>query len=179
MIARRGLSVVREPMIIGSFKLAREFAEFDPETGSLSCFQRERAELEARQAQMQGRYAHLEDSTLVFYRKDELLHLRIAVSDYCLDDEIESHLEKHWVGELIQASPLQLRTAVSRLAGGYRTFSLTRNGMVLVSLKYRTPIESVSPFDFTPFEDEDFDFLLFVHNVLSDPERRHDIWADR
>ncbi len=167
----------RTVAIIGSFKLAREFAEFDPETGSLKSFQKTGAELEAVQAQLQGMYGCVDDKRLVFYRKDGMLHLRVSDSDYTLDDSIESHLENNWVDRLIQESPQELRAALSRFAGGYRKFDLTRKGSALVSLKYKTPIESGSPFDFTSFEDEDFDFLLFVHNVLSDPERRRYIWG--
>jgi hypothetical protein len=34
-------------------------------------------------------------------------------------------------------------------------------------------------FDPTPFvEEEDFDFMWFIHNVLSDPARRESIWRD-
>lgn len=167
-------------MIIGSFQLAREFAEFDPATGSFESFQTERAEMEALRAQLQGRYEWLEDQLLVFYRNEGLLHLRIAQKDYCLGDDIESHLEKNFADGLIQSSPRKVRTLVSAIARGYRRFGLTKNATALVSLKYKTPIESASPFDFTPFvEDEDFDFLLFVHNVLSDPERRRNIWPER
>ena len=52
-------------MIIRSFKRAREFAEFDSDTGSLSPFQKEGAEMEGQQAQMQGRYEYLEDTLVV------------------------------------------------------------------------------------------------------------------
>jgi hypothetical protein len=86
-------------------------------------------------------------------------------------------LEKHPVDGLIQSSPQTLRPALSRLLGAYRTFSLTKKGAALLSLRYKSPIDSVSPFDFTMRDDEDFDFFLFVHNVLGDPERRRGIWA--
>jgi len=165
-------------MIIRCFERAREFAEFDPETGTLNCFEKEGAGMELFRGRMQGRYVWLQDKLLVFYRKDGSLHLRIAGRDYFLDGEIESRLQKNRVDGVVQAFPQKLCAAASRLAGDCRKFDLTKNGTVIVSLKYRSPIESVLPFDFTPFiEDEDFDFLLFVHNVLSDPQRRRDIWA--
>jgi hypothetical protein len=105
------------------------------------------------------------------------VHLRISASDYSLDDDVESHLEKNWIAGVIQALPPKARTALAFFPGGYHKFDLTKNGTALVSLKYKTPAVPVSAFDVTPFaEDEDFDFLLFVHNVLSDPERRRDIW---
>jgi len=164
-------------MIIRSFKRAREFAEFDSDTGSFSAFQKEDAEMEALQAQMQGRYEDLEDKLVVFYRKEGLLHLRVAANDYLLDDNIESQLEKHPADGLIQSSPESLRPFLSRLVGAHRKFSLSNNGTALLFLRYKSPIDSVSPFDFTMADDEDLDFLLFVHNVLSDPERRRGIWA--
>src|SRR5262252_6870464 len=156
-------------MIIRSFKRAREFAEFDPETGTLSCFEKEGAAMELFQARMEGRYEWLEDKLLVFYRKDGVLHLRIARRDYPLDEKTESRLEKNWIDGVVQASPQKLRAAASRLAGSCRKFDLMKDGSVIVSLKYESPIESVSDVPFTWFETEDFDFLLFVHNVLIDP----------
>lgn len=166
-------------MLLQSFTTAREFAEFDPQTGSLNRFLKEGAEMEALQAEMQGRYESVEKDLLVFYRQDALLHLRIAANDYAINEQTESRLRTSWTDRVIRrTSPPGLQSALTRLARSYSTFELIKNGTTLVTVRYPTPASSISAADFTPFvEDEDFDFVLFVHNVLSDPSRRAHIWT--
>jgi hypothetical protein len=49
---------------------------------------------------------------------------------------------------------------------------------LLVNFRYHLPVNEVPlSIDPTPFiDEEDFDFLLFVHNVLAQDERRHRVY---
>ena len=55
-----------------------------------------------------------------------------------------------------------------------RVFQLIQDGNSLVIFRYLPPDHEVAlEIDPTPFvEEEDFDFLLFVHKVLTEPGRR-------
>lgn len=57
-------------------------------------------------------------------------------------------------------------------------FQLLRNGNLLVNFKYPSMRPQIPrELDPTPFvEDEDFDFFLFVHNVLTQTGRRQRVY---
>lgn len=65
--------------------------------------------------------------------------------------------------------------AQARVEGGQikRQFTLEDDGRVLIRIDYEVPAPVVPPeLDFTQTHPEDFDFLLFVRNVLGNRERR-------
>lgn len=65
--------------------------------------------------------------------------------------------------------------AQARVEGGQikRQFTLEEDGKVLIRIDYEVPPPVVPPdLDFTQTHPEDFDFLLFVRNVLGNRERR-------
>ena len=61
---------------------------------------------------------------------------------------------------------------------GRRTLTLTNGGEVVLALSYaESELPPYIPPDLVPFTgEEDRDFGLFIHEVLSDPERRDRIW---
>jgi hypothetical protein len=96
----------------------------------------------------------LAGKTIVFFRQGDALHLRVDQSVIELNGDISVQYCR--VGE---THTLQV---VSR-----------RDGSALLRLDYTLPLNVVPVGeDPTPFvEDEDFDFGLFIANVVNNPER--------
>lgn len=128
-------------------------ASFDPSTGRLGVTETSIADDEIR-----GSYARVGDHLVVFYRGCEGLHLRVDDDDFVIDDNARSEL--------------------SETAAGNRRLALFRGSRRLRVVDYdvtdgQRGQQSESAIDTTPFvEDEDFDFCLFIHNVICNPERR-------
>ncbi|MER8105535.1 hypothetical protein [Kitasatospora sp. NPDC094016] len=135
-------------MLLASFDLFGRVADFEPATGELSP---ERA-IEPGQ-ETHGHYGALAGTVVVFYRDSDGLHLRVGVGE-C---RIESSAQ---VRHRIQEPECVLD--IDQVA----------------ELRYPVPSEWYGlENDLTPFvEAEDFDFGLFIANVVGDQRRVEGIY---
>ena len=142
-------------MILQSHASFDQLAALDPSLPSVQFLSRKHhPELTASIA---GSFALINEMMVSLYRIHGVLYFRIADQEFEVTDEISSTLETD---------------------GNNRKFRLLNRENVLVDLTYPIP-ESEIPLsiDPTPFvEQEDFEFLLFVHNVLTEPGRRNRVW---
>jgi hypothetical protein len=154
-------------MLLQSAERARDFARLDPDTGRIDFFSQDGELREQMQAGSSGRFSFVESALVAFYRDNRVLKLRIGDEEYVIDEGTSSRIAK---------SRNRLVTWLTR-SRRRNQFLLSQNGKTVVSLKYQAPETSNIPFDPTPFiEEEDFDFMLFIHQVLNDSKRRKDIW---
>jgi hypothetical protein len=130
--------------------------ELDPIIGRHQILSRKQHP-EIASMRLSGGYSIINGMIICLYRLDNALHFRLGEDEFKIADDATSILVH---------------------ADGYRLFQLVQNGNVLINYRYRSPIYKVSPnIDLTPFiEEEDFDFFLFVHNVLNQDDRRHRIY---
>lgn len=144
-------------MYIESFDRFDAVATFDPSTGRL--VESSRAAFREGHGPPSGHYARLAGTLAVLYRDGGVLHLRLG--DY--DGAIES------------------RRARVRWSHDHGVSSLTviEHGATVAEVEYRPGPLSVAG-DPTPFvESEDWDFGLFVRNVLADGGRSERIYGGR
>lgn len=145
-------------MILQSNDYFDQLAELDPGTGIYRLLSRKQnPELTTRPPA--GGYSMVDGTMLCLYRIEGVLYLRVGDREFKLTDDVTSTLtreDKNGVFRLVQGSN------------------------VLFVFKYLLPVHEVSlSLDPTPFiEEEDFDFLLFVHNVLTETGRRHGIYCE-
>ncbi len=134
-----------------------DVATFDPATGRLEEFHRaDRGALPP--GPLHGHYSRLSGILAVFYRNDGFLWLRVGREARNLDRE---GCEVRWQN-VDGSSSLQL---------------FDRRGLV-TSVEYRPGTWDGST-DPTPFaESEDWDFGLFVTNVLADDARRARMYTE-
>ncbi len=165
-------------MLLMSADRAQEFAEFSPAAGALRCFDAAGADQPELQAGISGRYALVDGTRVLFYREGETLKLRLGGETYEVDADVTAGYERGGAAALIEQVPgRRLRKRLSRLLGAENTFRLLRRGSVILTFTYAAPLRELRVFDPTPFmDDEDFDFMLFVHNVINSAERRDAIW---
>lgn len=132
-------------------------AVLDPEIGSISWSSRQGFVSECP-ASICGVASRLDGRILCFYRHGGALHFRSDDQDFEL-----GHTDS---------------TQYQAIERGLAEFSILREGQPLYSWAYRRPvIDPPLELDPTPFvEEEQFDVCLFVHNVLSSPERRRRIY---
>jgi hypothetical protein len=132
-------------------------AELDTGTGQISYFSR-RANPKAASRPIRGAIAQLHGRTLCLYREAGALHFRVDNEDFELTEK--THVEL-----------VRTQDDVNRI-------TVLRNGVPLFTWTYQRPaIYPPLELDPTPFiEEEDFDFCLFVHNVVNDPSRRKRIY---
>ena len=141
-------------MILASNDDFDQLAELDPNSGTYRLLSRkEHPELTS----MSGGFSMIEGTMLSLHRRDDVLFFRVGEREFELTDDVTSTLTQEDTD---------------------RVFQLIRNGKSLVSFKYRPPAPEVPlNIDPTPFvEEEDFDFFLFVHEVLSTSGRRHRVY---
>jgi hypothetical protein len=124
-----------------------EVAELDPGSGTARFRTKRSADLP------QGSYAQVNGTFCALYRRDGILMFRFGDAEFPLHEAVYS--------ELLRSEDVS-------------TLRLHYHGRPLFELSYpRTAMSPPLDADLTPFvEEEDFAFPLFVHNVLSDPERR-------
>lgn len=137
-----------------------DVAEFDPETGALVEYSRATRPNPAPEA-VQGHYARLFGTVTVLYRLGSSLWLRIG--DEARDLDLAS-TEVRWDH-----------------AHGRSTLTLLEHGEPLAQVQYQ-PGPSGAGLDNDPtafVEAEDWDFGLFVRNVLDDDSRRARIYGGR
>lgn len=152
-------------LILQSFERARDFARLDPTTGQLDFFSQTGEERERLQAHGNGQFSSVDGSIVLVYRNQGVLVLRLRDKDYVIDDMTSSRLEKaQGVNKLL------------KVFGRQNKFELVRKGEPVVSFEYTERRNSRIVFDPTFTDDEDTDFMLFIHHLLSDPERRNNAW---
>ena len=125
------------------------------------------------QSSINGRFSFIEGALVAFYRDNGVLKLRVENEEHVIDDLTSSQLDekRDTLNSLI---PLKLRG----LGGSQnKSFSLIHDGVSVLTLAYSFSAAKIA-FDPTPFiDEEDSDFMLFIHRVLHDPERRKNIWT--
>jgi hypothetical protein len=142
-------------MILQSHTVFDQLAELDPFHSSVQYLSLKRyPELKAS---IVGTFSVINEIMVSFYRLNGILYFRVADQKFEVTEEVISTLA---------------------ISGNNRKFRLLKGDDVVVDVTYSTPeLEIPLSIDPTPFvEEEDFDFLLFVHNVLTQPGRRNRIW---
>lgn len=144
-------------MILESKDDFDQLAELDPNTGTYQLLSRKRHP-ELTTTPSSGGYSIVNGTMLSLYRKDGPLHLRFGDREFELTDDVTSTLTRE---------------------NDSRVFQLVQDGNSLVVFRYAPPVLDVPmSADPTPFiEEEDFDFLLFVHKVLTDTGRRNRVYS--
>lgn len=143
-------------MILESKDDFDQLAAFDPSTGTYRLLSRKQHS-ELTNIPASGSYSIVNGAMLSLYRRGGVLYLRVGDLEFKLTDDVTS--------TLIQE-------------GDNRLFQLIRSGNLLYVVRYVPPVPEVAlRIDPTPFvEEEDFDFLLFVHKVLTEAGRRHRVY---
>lgn len=143
-------------MILQSQDDFDKVAELDRNTGKYR-FLSKKEHPEVAATPSSGGCSIVNGTMVCLYRMQGLLYFRLGEQEFKLTDDITSTLVPE---------------------GNYRVFQLLRNGNPLVNFKYPSAsLEVPRELDPTPFtEDEDFDFFLFVHNVLAQPGRRQRVY---
>ena len=143
-------------MILQSTDEFDKLVELDLESGACQFLSR-KEHPEISSLQPSGAFSILDDTMFSLYRNDSLLYFRAGNRVVELTDDVTSSLTKK---------------------NKIRAFQLVKNGEPEISLTYPAPeLEVPLALDPTPFiEEEDFDFLMFVHNVLTDSNRRNTIY---
>ena len=139
-------------MILACQDIFDQLAELDLRDSSVRFLSRKQhPELSASVA---GSFSIVNEMMVSLYRVQGGLYFRVGDQVFQVTDDTTSTLETD---------------------GKNRRFRLFEREKVLVDLTYLTPeLEIPLSIDPTPFvEEEDFDFLLFVHNVLTQPGRRN------
>lgn len=144
-------------MLIESHERFDDLAEYDPTTGQLQEFSRATSSA-ASSGPPTGHYAKLSGTLAVFYRLDGSLWMRLGNEARNLDqvgNELRwEHVERH------------------------STLELLERGTLVARVQYR-PGSGGGPGDPTPFVDsEDWDFGLFVTNVLGNEGRHARIYGE-
>ena len=125
------------------------FADFDPATNELT--------IHPEQQESQGRntagwFASVDGNYATLFRLGHDLFLAYCARVYPITEDTYATVEG---GEI------------------KRKFTLTASGKPVVSIDYQIPKSPIpAEWDFTQTEPEDFDFFLFVRNMLKDPGRR-------
>ncbi len=143
-------------LLIRCANSSSELAEFEPQTGKITVCSGEQLASPAPRP-VRGSFARLDDHMVVLYRYEGQLHLRIDASDIELTQDTRAEFTK----------------------GSRNRLRVVRAGLVLFALSYK-PRRLQPPLDadMTPFvEEEDFDFGLFVYNVLNEQKRRERVYC--
>jgi len=141
-------------MILACQDIFDQLAELDLRDSSVRFLSRKQhPELSASVA---GSFSIVNEMMVSLYRVHGGLYFRVGDQVFQVTDDTTSTLETD---------------------GKNRRFRLLERENILVDLTYLTPeLEIPLSIDPTPFvEEEDFDFLLFVHNVLTQPGRRNGV----
>jgi hypothetical protein len=144
-------------VLLQSMDVFDNLAELSTSTGQVSWLSKH-AHPELTSHPVHGSIAQLHGRTLCLYRQEGVLHFRVDHEDFELTKETSIKLE--------------------RVRDRVNSISVLRSGTPLFTWAYQRPtIDPPLELDPTPFVDEeDFDFCLFVHNVMNDPSRRERIY---
>jgi hypothetical protein len=127
-----------------------EFGEFDTETGKLTVHSKN--ESSDWKGKLNGWFGTVGNRAALLFRVDHEMHFVYG--------EVSIPLKAH---------------AMAKIVGGEtkRQFTLYEDQKPLITIDYEIAPPVVPPgLYFTQTHPEDFDFLLFVRNVLGNPERR-------
>lgn len=144
-------------MILQSKDDFDQLAELDPSTGTYRLVSR-KEHPELTTIPPAGAYSVVNDTMLSLYRVDGLLYLRVGDQEFELTYDVTSTLTRE---------------------DNNRVFRLDRDGDSLIVFRYPTSVYEV-PLSTDPtafIEEEDFDFLLFVHKVLTETGRRNRVYS--
>jgi hypothetical protein len=130
-------------------------ADFDPSDGSLREMKKSQSSNTAA-GKISGSYARLNGNLITIYRNGENLHVSFDSNDVEIRDSVKIFLDR----------------------GDLNVISLVENGIPILSFSYKSPLHDLpeDQFDVSFSEKEDFDFGLFLYNVISNPERRDRIY---
>lgn len=143
-------------MYLEAFGRYPTVAEFDPASNYFSELNRLEDKVPP-DARFWGYFDKLGGQLLLLYRVGEELFLRHNNQDNRIDDDVSASFTEGAMNRLL----------------------VTRGDETMVDITYPHPKEWRIPFDTTPFvEDEDFDFGLFIANVLTEPGRRRRVFRN-
>jgi len=142
-------------ILLQSADKAREFAELDPDTGTLDFFSKERAERENHQASLSGLFASIEDIVVILARENDLLKLRLGDNQYVVTVETTSRLTRSLRHRFLRQVPgYSLQCSLNRVLRARNRFELIREGSSVVVFNYRITVPYMPFFDPTPFVEE-------------------------
>lgn len=143
-------------MILESKDEFDQLAELDPNTGAYELLSR-KLHPELTTTPPSGGYSVVDGTMLSLYRRDGVLYFRAGDREINLANDVISTLTRE---------------------DNNRVFQLIQDGNSLLIFRYLPPDHEIAfDIDPTPFvEEEDFDFLLFVHKVLTEPGRRYRVY---
>lgn len=142
-------------MLLQSQEKFDEIAELDPNTGKVSFFSKQKNPRKySNMSQMRGWYSQLNGHLLLLYTHDGKLFLRVDEDLFELNEDTKVSLER---------------------GSSQNVLTILRYDALTYRLEYKPPV--IDPpleedFISTGVEEEDFDFCLFVHNVVNNPARR-------
>lgn len=132
-----------------------EYAEIDTATGEIVWYPGQSGAVVGL-GHIDGHIAVIDGYAVCLYRERGRLHLRIGAVDSEITDDTSAELAQ----------------------GKVSVLTLSRHAVGCFRWMYKRPVvEPPLDIDPTPFvEEEDFDFGLFVRNVMANPERRQRIY---
>jgi len=143
-------------VILQSSERFDEIAEYDPLTGNYR-FLSKSCNREMVPIRIAGSYSRLGGTIVSLYWKNEDLFLSIGNREFKITPDVYSSLTQE---------------------GDHQTFRLT-NKQDVITVFTRPCSEISAHLDPTPFVgDEDYDFLLFVHHVLTEEGRRERVYRN-
>lgn len=145
-------------MLVQSNDKFNRVGDFDPRSAKLVEFDREQASPELLASPLAGHFTMLAGKQVVFFRFEDRLRLSIEGEVWDLTDGLEFEWES---------------------AGESSLLRLRNGDLVACEVKYEPGPKTGPPLkdDPTPFvEMEDWDFGLFIHNVLGNPDRAAGIY---
>ena len=133
-------------MLVNSHDVFRKVGFFDPETGALQ--EAERTEVDLTGMVQRGHYSRAGGQLTVFYRIDDSFYLWLTGRQWSAESSLIA-----WSNR-----------------GNESCLTVQDSSGIRAEIRYE--VQPRDPRDITPFaEDEDWDFGLFVTNVLNSPER--------
>lgn len=140
-------------MILQSQDRYDDFAVFDPESGAFVVYQKSAFPLMVTRP-IGGHYAQVDEGTIMLFRLQDQLHLRIEELDFVLGESMIVRIDK---------------------GDSHNILRLLEGSNTIFTWKYQRPrIFPPLEDDLTPFvEEEDFDFGLYIQNVTQDQGRRN------
>jgi hypothetical protein len=144
-------------VLLESYDRFDDLVELEPTTGQVRWYSK-RDNPNMATLPIQGAVSQLNGHMVFLYREADVLHFRV--------DDIDIELTEDTRIELIRGNT----NVLTMLRGDAPIFRLEYKPYVADEIdKWRMYL---NPF----IEEEDFDFGLFVYNVLKDPRRRADIY---
>lgn len=137
-------------MLLQSFDQFDLLVELTDAAGRSPVFSQKREPDRAMQ-QTCGQFCFVENHFVAFYSREAALHFQLESAVWRLSTSAKTRL---WTRD------------------EQRIFSLEDAGQSLIEVAHSAPIFEIAPYDFTQIEAEDFDFLLWVHHVVTSPERQ-------